>query len=73
MSNTSIKVGLIIADKDEYVHIENSLSNIAKPYDLYGLKGHITEIEGKHRNITLISICCGIGKVNASVATALIA
>lgn len=73
MSKKTIVVGLIIADKDEYIHIENAFSNQLKCLDFYGLKAHEIIIEGQYSNIVLKSVCCGIGKVNAAVATSLLA
>lgn len=73
MEEKILRVGLVIADKDEYVHIENALGGKAKSRSIHGLKGHIAIIDGEHCAVELKSICCGIGKVNAAVGTALLA
>lgn len=73
MSESSITVGLVIADTEEYIHVENAFSGVMKQSDICSLKGHLIELEGEYKSINLKTVCCGIGKVNAAVATTLLA
>ena len=69
MKMNSIKtVGLVIADTDEYVHIENAFPN-ATNKSVKGLKGHTVSIDTSSGTVTLRTVCSGIGKVNAAVCT----
>lgn len=73
MKMNSIKtVGLVIADTDEYVHIENAFPN-ATNKSVKGLKGHTVSIDTSSGTVTLRTVCSGIGKVNAAIAATLIA
>ena len=57
------KIGIIIADKDEYAPILKTVGDIAKKYSVLGRTAHTFEIDGKYQVITVLS---GIGKVNAA-------
>lgn len=63
MSN--YKIGLIIADGDEYRPLETYIKKIHfEELNILGRKGHRFSISGNE----IISVCCGIGKVNAAAA-----
>ena len=67
------KVGLVIADIDEYVHIEEMFSDRLERRNIASLYGHIFNIETATKTIEVHSVCSGIGKVNAASAGALLA
>jgi adenosylhomocysteine nucleosidase len=73
MNEKTIKVGLVIADIDEYIHVENQLENIGTKQEFATLLGHTALIKGENSDIKLTSVCSGIGKVNAAAAAAIIA
>lgn len=67
----NLKIGIIVADSDEYKTLEDYLS--AKENDNYsylGRKGHKFKVNGEKNSVEVISILCGIGKVNAAAAVA---
>ncbi len=66
-------IGVVIADSDEYTHIPKQLGNDAKSKNIFGLTAHTALLECKSGKVRVITICSGIGKVNAAVATVLIA
>lgn len=71
---TDIKtIGVVIADTDEYVHIESALKDVLVSNDICSLKGHTATVESDGGSVNLITICSGIGKVNAAIAATLIA
>lgn len=68
MSN--IKIGIVIADNDEY----KTLADLIKKgefvsYEFLGRTGHKFYVKTENGEAEVISILCGIGKVNASAAT----
>lgn len=65
-------IGLVIADKDEYIHIENAFYD-AESKPVQGLKGHVIRLKTATGEVTLRTVCSGIGKVYAATAAALIA
>jgi len=67
------RIGIVIADSDEYVHIERALDEWLKPQSICGLKGHTATVPTKSGSVELHIICSGIGKVNAAIAATLIA
>ncbi len=67
------KVGLVIADIDEYKHLFKFMNDEASVSNVASLIGHEFIINGKTKDIIVQSVCTGIGKVNAASATALIA
>lgn len=73
MENQYFTVGLVIADKDEYVHLEKFLEPDAAAVSIQGLVGHTFTVKGKTQNIRVRTICTGIGKVNATVGATLLA
>lgn len=65
-----MKIGLIVADIDEYKPLEDIIAEFdAKPFALANRTAHSFVIDGKE----VISVNCGLGKVNAAVATAALA
>lgn len=73
MNSNALKVGLLIADIDEYRNLDKYFDGKAERCDVASLLGHKIEIEGKTKNISLHTVCCGIGKVNAASGSALLA
>ncbi len=68
---SNIKIGIIVADVEEYKPLEELVEKgNFKPYSFLGRKGHSFSLSAKSGNISVISILCGIGKVNAAAAAA---
>lgn len=67
------RIGIIIADSDEYVHIESALKEWLVPDCVNGLKGHTATVPTKGGSVKIYTVCSGIGKVNAAIAASLIA
>lgn len=65
-------IGLVVADKDEYIHVEKQYPN-ALNAPVQSLIGHKINISTSSGNVLLRTVCSGIGKVNAAIAAALIA
>jgi adenosylhomocysteine nucleosidase len=64
-----IKVGIIVADIDEYKPFANTIEKgDFSPYSFLGRTGHQFTVNSKEAKINVISILCGIGKVNAAAA-----
>ncbi len=64
----TFKIGIIIADKDEYAPIENYSAKGMEEKPLGFMQGHIIPIP----NANLRTVLCGIGKVNAAVAATML-
>ena len=65
----NLKIGIIVADIDEYTPFENTIKKGEfKEYSILKRKAHIFEICNKQNKAEIISILCGIGKVNAAAA-----
>lgn len=64
-----LKVGLIVADDAEYAALENieGLNFEIKYFNCR--KGHTFSFEKEGRVIEIWAICCGIGTVNAAIAS----
>lgn len=73
MENELFTVGIVIADKDEYVHIDKYIGDNAQAFEICGIIGHVAELQANGHKIRVKTICSGIGKVNAAVAAALLA
>lgn len=66
-----IKIGLVIADPDEYSPILEYVKKFdGSEYSIFGLKCHSFLMPIKGGECEINSILCGIGKVNATTATA---
>lgn len=60
-----LKIGLVIADNDEYKPLEDYISTFKfETLKILGRNGHCFKIGEKE----IISVCCGTGKVNAAAA-----
>ena len=64
-----LKIGLVIADDMEYAAYEELVSSYATENYFFNRKGHRYEITVCNKKIIIDSILCGIGTVNAAVAT----
>ena len=73
MENELFTVGIVIADKDEYVHIDKYIGPDATAFEMQGIFGHTTDLKANGHDIRVRTICSGIGKVNAAVAATLLA
>ena len=73
LNNDLIKVGLVIADIDEYRQLDKFFGTDAKRNDVASLLGHTFKIKGASKTVEIYSVCSGIGKVNAASAAALVA
>ncbi len=73
MENQLFTVGIVIADKDEYVHIDKYIGDNATAFEIHGVIGHVAEIDANGHKIRVKTVCSGIGKVNAAVAATLLA
>ncbi len=73
MKNNTLNVGLVIADIDEYRHLDKYMGADAKIENVASLLGHTFTVVGEKTNITVQAVCSGIGKVNAASASALLA
>lgn len=66
----NIKIGIVIADADEYKTLEETIiKENYNEYSFLGRKGHKFYISNGDKKAEVISILCGIGKVNATAAT----
>jgi len=62
----NLKIGIVVADSDEYAPLEKFIKETKySDYSFLGRKGHKFELDD---NTQVISILCGIGKVNATAA-----
>ncbi len=66
-------VGLVIADRDEYVHVMKELGDNAEACDVMGLIGHTAVLSCNGHDIRVRTVCSGIGKVFSAVAATLLA
>ena len=73
MENELFTVGIVIADKDEYVHIVKFIGKVASAFEIKGIFGHTADIKANGHDIRVRTVCSGIGKVNAAVAATLLA
>ena len=65
----NIKVGIIVADIDEYKPFAETIEKMQyEDYCFLGRKGHKFNIKTSIGQAEVISILCGIGKVNATAA-----
>lgn len=69
MMLSNIKIGIIVADVEEYKPLAELIEKGEfKSYNFLGRKGHSFFVETKSGKAHVISILCGIGKVNATAA-----
>lgn len=65
-----IKIGIVVADVDEYKTLADYISTCNyEEYSFLQRTGHKFNITTANGKAEVISILCGIGKVNAAVAT----
>lgn len=63
----NLKIGIVVADSDEYKPLEEYIEKgNFEPYSFLKRKGHKFNIETDCATAEVISILCGIGKVNAT-------
>ena len=66
----NIKIGIVVADCDEYKPLANIIEEGEyADYSFLGRTGHKFTINTENGKAEVISILCGIGKVNAAAAT----
>ena len=64
-----VKIGIIVADIDEYKPFAEKIEQGEfSEYSFLGRKGHKFSVKGIKNDAQVISILCGIGKVNAAAA-----
>ena len=67
---TNIKIGIVVADNDEYKELKSYIEKGEyEDYSFLGRIGHKFNIKTNEGNAEVMSILCGIGKVNAAAAT----
>ena len=67
------KIGIIIADDMEYTPFEKRIAEFsAIESTLLGRKCHTFTLTSGDRSVEVVTVHCGIGKVNAAAATAYI-
>lgn len=66
---TQLKVGLVIADDAEYAALKNikEIKLVSKNFNIR--EGHTFCLEKNGKTISVWAVCCGVGTVNAAVAT----
>ncbi len=69
-----LKIGYIVADEDEYAPLRNFADRYAAARsDFYSREGHLFSFSQEGKTITVHSILCGIGMVNAAAAATYLA
>lgn len=64
-----LKIGIVVADDDEYKPLEKTIEEGSfERYSFLSRKAHKFEVLNGGKKATVISILCGIGKVNATAA-----
>ena len=64
------KIGIVVADGDEYKAVRNKVTNGEfEELEILKREAHKFEIRTEKGSVEVISILCGIGKVNAAAAT----
>ena len=61
MENELFTVGIVIADKDEYVHIDKFIGKDASAFEMHGIFGHTADIKANGHDIRVRTVCSGIG------------
>lgn len=65
-----IKVGIVVADSDEYKPLASCIeAGEYSQYSVLGRQGHKFNITTEDGSAEVISVLCGIGKVNAAAVT----
>ncbi len=69
-----IKIGIIIADEDEFLPLEKKAAELkAQAIMMFGKKALQFNVSGNGCEALVTAILCGIGKVNAATAAAFLA
>lgn len=64
-----LKIGIVVADIDEYKPLAKRIENGKfEKYSFLSRIGHKFSVKTENGNATVISLLCGIGKVNAAAA-----
>lgn len=67
----SLKIGIIVADEDEYMPLAATVEQgDYSDYSFLGRKGHRFTAKTENGKAEVLSLLCGIGKVNAAAAAA---
>lgn len=67
----NLKIGIIVADADEYKTLKAYIEGLEyEDYSFLGRMGHKFYLEVQNGRAEVISLLCGIGKVNAAAAAA---
>ena len=67
----NLKIGIVVADADEYRTLEERIEKGEfSSYEFLGRKGHEFKVKTEKGEAEVVSILCGIGKVNAAAAAA---
>lgn len=65
-----LKIGIVVADNDEYAPLEALIkTGEYSEYNFLGRTGHSFKVAIDEGEAQVISLLCGIGKVNAAAAT----
>lgn len=69
MRTNKLKIGIIVADIDEYKPLKSFIEkNKFEEYSFLGREGHKFNIKTEKGEAEVLSLLCGIGKVNAAAA-----
>lgn len=69
--NKGLKIGIIVADSEEYKPLEEYIEKgDFSNYSFLGRKGHSFKINAGENSSQVVSLLCGIGKVNAAAVAA---
>lgn len=68
-----LKIGIVIADADEYKPLAESVSEKAKISMVAGRRADVFTVESQGKIAEVTAVLCGIGKVNAAVAATALA
>ena len=67
----NLKIGIIVADADEYRTLEDRIEKGGfSAYEFLHRKGHKFAVKTEKGEAEVVSLLCGIGKVNAATAAA---
>ena len=65
----NLKIGIVVADGDEYKALAEYIeAGCYETYNFLGRTGHSFTLPSSNGEVKVISILCGIGKVNATAA-----
>ena len=65
----NLKIGIVVADNDEYLPLQKFIEKGEfESYSFLGRTGHKFVIKTENGKAEIVSVLCGIGKVNATAA-----